>query len=359
MNNSDGTPEISTTGSGKRRWILATLCLSVLLVSMDNMIVNVALPDIGRSMDAPTSTLQWVVDGYVVSFAGLLLTAGHLGDHFGRRRVMQIGLVVFALASVLASTGSTARTLIAARALMGAGAALVYPSTLAILTAEFTDPHRRAAAIGVWSGVSGMGLALGPVLGGLLMRRFAWDSVFTVNIPIAVIALVAGRIVLPESRGCVRSPLDVVGAALSLVSIALLVATIIEAPGPRLALGVHPGLGRCRGGAADSPGAASAPRRAPSRRSPSVQRPAVHRGGLRAGHRLLRAVRLHLPHHHVPPAREGLRPADGRCGDAALRGRHGGRLTALPGAGPALGDALGDRRRDGPDGRRSVGGDPR
>lgn len=224
--------DIATPPTLASRWpTLATLCLSVLLVSMDNMIVNVALPDISRSFLASTSTLQWVVDGYVVSFAGLLLTAGHLGDHYGRRRVMQIGLAVFALSSVLAATAGSAQTLIAGRVVMGLGAALVYPSTLAILTDVFHDSRSRGIAIGVWSGVSGMGLALGPVLGGLLMRQFRWSSVFLINIPIVLVSIVAGWRLLPESRSRTAAPLDVVGATLSMASITALVYTIIEAPG--------------------------------------------------------------------------------------------------------------------------------
>ena len=214
-----------------RRWrILAVLCLSVLLVVVDNTIVNVALPTISRDLHASTEALQWVVDGYTLAFAGLLLLGGNLGDRLGRRRFLQLGLALFGVTSVGAALAQTSAELIAARAAMGASAALVYPATLAILNNVFTVPRERATAIGVWSAVSGLAVAIGPVSGGVLLRHFSWSSVFWVNVPVVVIALVLGRTLLPESRDQKAGRFDPAGAIASIAGISLLTWSIIEAP---------------------------------------------------------------------------------------------------------------------------------
>jgi EmrB/QacA subfamily drug resistance transporter len=219
------------TGHRDRRWwILAVLCLSVLLVVVDNTIVNVALPTVSRDLSASTSALQWVVDGYTLSFAGLLLLGGNLGDRLGRRRFLQIGLVLFAVFSVGAALSRSTAELITARALMGIAAALVYPATLAILNNVFTVARQRVIAIGVWSAVSGLAVAIGPVAGGALLRHFSWSSVFYVSVPVAVIAVIAGRFLLPESRDPNAGRFDPLGALLSAAGIALLTYSIIEAP---------------------------------------------------------------------------------------------------------------------------------
>jgi EmrB/QacA subfamily drug resistance transporter len=216
--------------SGRRWWILAVLCLSVLLVVVDNTIVNVALPTISRDLNASTSALQWVVDGYTLSFAGLLLLGGNLGDRLGRRRFLQLGLTLFAVFSVGAALSRGTGELIAARGLMGFAAALVYPATLAILNNVFTVARERAIAIGVWSAVSGLAVAIGPVAGGALLRHFSWSSVFYVSVPVAVIAVIAGRFLLPESRDPSAGRFDPLGAILSIAGITLLTWSIIEAP---------------------------------------------------------------------------------------------------------------------------------
>ncbi|MCO7221233.1 MFS transporter [Klenkia sp. PcliD-1-E] len=221
-------PAPSTT---RRWWVLAVLCLSVLLVSVDNTIVNVALPTIGRQLSATTSDLQWVVDGYTLAFAALLLLGGHLGDRFGRLRMLQLGLTGFVATSVLAASADSTAELVAARAAMGVGAALVYPATLALLVTTFPDTRERATAIGVWSAVSGLSVAIGPVSGGVLLEHFAWGSVFLVNLPLGALALLAGRVLLRESRERTPARFDPVGVLGSVAAIGLLVWTTIEAPG--------------------------------------------------------------------------------------------------------------------------------
>jgi EmrB/QacA subfamily drug resistance transporter len=218
------------TRNDRRWWILAVLCLSVLLTVVDNTIVNVALPTISRDLSASTTALQWVVDAYTVVFAGLLLVGGNLGDRLGRRRMLQTGLVLFAVFSVGAALSRTSGELIAARAAMGVAAALIYPATLAILNNVFTVARERATAIGIWSGVSGLAVAIGPVSGGLLLRHFSWSSVFYVSVPVAIVALVAGRLLLPESRDPRAGRFDPFGALLSVAGISLLTWSIIEAP---------------------------------------------------------------------------------------------------------------------------------
>lgn len=215
-----------------RPWqVLAVLCLSVLLVGIDNTIVNVALPTLAAELSADTSDLQWVVDGYTLVFAALLLVGGYLGDRYGRRRMLQLGLVLYGATSLLAASADTTAELVTARALMGAGAALIFPATLALLITAFPGTRERATAIGVWSAVTGLSVAIGPVTGGLLLEHFAWGSVFLVKLPLVVLALVAGHLVLRESRERVPSRFDPVGVVGSVAGIGLLVWTTIEAPG--------------------------------------------------------------------------------------------------------------------------------
>lgn len=214
-----------------RRWFtLATLCLSLLIIVMDNTILNVAIPSLVRELGATNSELQWIIDGYVLVFAGLLLTTGALGDRFGRKRALRIGIVVFALASIASALSTTPMQLILARSAMGVGGALIMPSTLSILTNVFRDPRERGRAIAIWAGFSGVGVALGPVIGGTLLAHFSWSSVFWVNIPIAAVALVAGWFFVPESKDSGNSPLDPLGAVLSIVGLGSLLFGIIEGP---------------------------------------------------------------------------------------------------------------------------------
>ncbi len=217
--------------SARRRWLgLGVLCLSLLVIVVDNTIVNVALPTLARDLEADMSDLQWVVDAYTLVFAGLLLLAGALGDRYGRRRTLLAGLVVFGAASACAATAGGAGVLIAERAIMGAGAAFIMPATLSLLVSLFADPKERALAIGLWASTAGLGVALGPVIGGLLLEQFAWGSIFLVNVPLVAVAVVGGRFLLPDSRDPVARQIDWPGAALSSVGLLALVWAIIEAP---------------------------------------------------------------------------------------------------------------------------------
>jgi len=217
--------------SPARRWIaLGVLCLSLLLAVVDNTIVNVAIPTLNRDLGASTTQLQWIVDAYTLVFSALLLTMGHFGDRFGRRRALQLGLLLFAITSGLAAFATTSGQLIGARALMGIGAALIFPATLAILVNVFTDPKERAAAIGIWTAMVGVAVAIGPITGGLLLEHFWWGSIFMVNIPVAIIAIALGAFLLPESRDTGVGPFDVRGLVLSAAGVGLIIWAIIEAP---------------------------------------------------------------------------------------------------------------------------------
>jgi EmrB/QacA subfamily drug resistance transporter len=213
------------------RWVaLGVLCTSLLVIVVDNTIVNVALPTLVRELDADISELQWVVDAYTLVFAGLLLLAGALGDRYGRRRTLLAGLVVFAAASTAAAFAGDVAVLIACRAVMGAGAALIMPATLSLLISVFEDERERATAVGIWAATAGVGVALGPVVGGVLLDRFWWGSIFIVNVPLCALAIVVGRRVVPESRDPIARRLDWTGAALSGAGLIALVWAVIEAP---------------------------------------------------------------------------------------------------------------------------------
>jgi EmrB/QacA subfamily drug resistance transporter len=212
-----------------RRWqALAVLALSLLVICVDNTILNVALPSLRTDLGADSSETQWIVDSYLLVFAGLLLVGGTLGDRFGRRRALFAGLGIFGAGSVLAALSGSAHELIAARALMGVGSAAIMPATLSILTNIF-PAEERPRAIAAWAAVSGLGIALGPIAGGLLLEEFGWTSAFLVNVPIVVVALVAGAMLVPESRDEASPRIDLVGAGLSIAGLTAVVWGLIEA----------------------------------------------------------------------------------------------------------------------------------
>jgi EmrB/QacA subfamily drug resistance transporter len=221
----------------RRRWLtLLVLCISLVVITVDNTILNVAIPTLAHAkseggLGASASELQWIVDAYTLVFAGLLLTAGSLGDRFGRYRFLAFGLTVFGIGSALSAMASDPTTLIITRGLMGVGGAFIMPSTLSIITNVFTHPPERAKAIGVWAGVSALGIGLGPITGGILLEHFWWGSVFIVNVPIVIAGLVLGYFLVPESRDPQHAALDPFGAILSIAALGLLLWAIIEAPG--------------------------------------------------------------------------------------------------------------------------------
>jgi EmrB/QacA subfamily drug resistance transporter len=220
----------------RRRWLtLLVLCLSLMVIGIDNTILNVAIPTLAKptsagGLGASASELQWIVDAYTIVFAGLLLTSGSLGDRFGRYRFLTLGLIVFGLGSVLSAFAPSATVLIGTRALMGIGASAIMPATLSVLTNVFHDPRERAKAIGVWAGVSAIGIAVGPIAGGVLLQHFWWGSVFLVNVPVVTIALVAGYLLVPDSKDPDAGRLDPLGSLLSIVGLAVLLWAIIEGP---------------------------------------------------------------------------------------------------------------------------------
>jgi EmrB/QacA subfamily drug resistance transporter len=220
----------------RRRWLtLLVLCLSLMVIGIDNTILNVAIPTLAKptsagGLGASASELQWIVDAYTIVFAGLLLTSGSLGDRFGRYRALTIGLVIFGTGSALSAFAPSATVLIGTRALMGIGASAIMPATLSVLTNVFHDPRERAKAIGVWAGVSAIGIAVGPIAGGVLLQHFWWGSVFLVNVPVVVVALVAGYLLVPDSKDPHAGKLDPLGSLLSIAGLSILLWAIIEGP---------------------------------------------------------------------------------------------------------------------------------
>jgi EmrB/QacA subfamily drug resistance transporter len=210
--------------------VLAVLCVSVFVIVVDGTIVNVALPTFVSELGATTSQLQWIVDAYVLVFAGLLMAAGSLGDRVGRKGVLLIGMALFAGTSAMSAFADSPGELIAWRAAMGVGAALIFPATLAILVNVFTDPRQRAIAISVWAATSGLAVALGPVSGGLLLEHFWWGSVFIINVPVIAVAIVAIALVVPTSRDDSMARFDPVGIVLSIAGVTVLVWSVIEGP---------------------------------------------------------------------------------------------------------------------------------
>ena len=231
-------------GPDRRRWAaLVVVCLAALIVNVDNTILNVALPTLVRDLHASSSELQWIVDSYAIAFAGLLFVGGSLADRFGRRTFFLVGLSVFAVGSVGAAFSGSVHLLIACRAVMGSGAALTIPASLSIVNDVFPDPDERARAIGAWAGTAGLGIAIGPIAGGLLLSRFWWGSIFLVNIPIAVIALVGAAALVPDSKNPAAQRPDPVGALLSIAGLGLLLWAIIDGPTQGWTSGTVAGVG--------------------------------------------------------------------------------------------------------------------
>jgi EmrB/QacA subfamily drug resistance transporter len=215
----------------RRRWkILVVLCLALSITSIDTTVLSVALPRIVEDVDASGSQLQWIVDSYTIVFACLLLAAGALGDRFGRRGALIGGVATFGVFSLVASASQTPTQLILARALLGGAGAFIFPTTLSLLTNVFTDPRERSRAIGIWSALAGIGVAIGPPLGGILVEHLGWHSVFWVNAPICLGTVVAAIVIVPHMDTEAARPLDPVGALISVVAMVGLLYAIIELP---------------------------------------------------------------------------------------------------------------------------------
>src|SRR3954452_13474078 len=222
-------PEARDPSVHARRWkTLVVLSVSLLIIGLDNTVLNVALPTLQTHFGASGSTLQWIVDAYLLAFAGVLLTMGTLGDRFGRKRALQSGLVLFGVASVLAALAQNADQLIVLRAAMGIGGAMILPAALSLIM-EIFPREERGKAIGIWSAIAGVGIGLGPFVGGLLLEWVSWSSVFWLNVPIVAVTLIAGAALVPESRDPRPGSFDLRGAALSIATLVTLVYAIIEA----------------------------------------------------------------------------------------------------------------------------------
>jgi EmrB/QacA subfamily drug resistance transporter len=221
-------PELSR---GRRRLILAICCMSLFIVGLDNTIVNLALPSIQRDLHASVASLQWTIDAYVLVLASLLMLAGSTGDRIGRRRTFQTGLTLFGLGSLLCSVAPNAGALIAFRMVQAVGGSMLNPVAMSIITNTFTDNRERAKAIGVWGGVVGLSMALGPLVGGTLVEAAGWQSIFWINVPVCVAAIILAARFVPESRSPRPRRLDPVGQLLVIVLFAGLTYGIIEGPG--------------------------------------------------------------------------------------------------------------------------------
>jgi MFS transporter, DHA2 family, multidrug resistance protein len=209
---------------------LLFILLALFTIEFDITVVNIALPRFSTDLSASATSLEWIVDAYTLPFTGLLLFAGYLGDRFGRRLILCVGLVGFATTSSLAGLSQTTGELVASRTAMGVFAALVFPATLATINVLFTDAMERTKAMALWGATIGAAIAAGPVVGGLLLEHYGWESIFLINVPLAVVALVGALVYLPESAAKHVDPVDAVGIVLSVVAITFLVWAIIEAP---------------------------------------------------------------------------------------------------------------------------------
>jgi EmrB/QacA subfamily drug resistance transporter len=216
------------TDENRKWWTLGAMCLALFMIMLDNTVVNVALPSIQRDLDTSISGLEWIVNGYTLSFAVLLVIGGRLGDIFGRRKMFVLGVVIFTLSSVTAGFAVDNFSLVASRVVQGAGAALMMPGTLSIITDAF-PPSERGKAIGTWAGVSAVALAIGPVLGGFLTEHVDWRAIFFINVPVGALAILAATFAVRESRDTtVGRRVDVLGVTVLTVSLTALVLALIE-----------------------------------------------------------------------------------------------------------------------------------
>ena len=217
----------------RKWWTLAAVSFGLFMIMLDNTVVNVALPAIQEDLGADLSQLQWIVAGYALTFAALMLIGGKLADAYGRRLIFVIGIVIFTLASLWCGLSDTGEMLIVARVVQGAGAALMNPATLSIISATF-PPKQRGAAIGIWAGVSALALAIGPLVGGLLTEHLSWHWIFFINVPVGVIAIAASFMLITESKDETHVSLDLPGLGTSALGLFALTYGLIEANSVRL-----------------------------------------------------------------------------------------------------------------------------
>jgi MFS family permease len=290
----------------RKALILASLLLAAFVINLDTTIINVALPTLVRELDASTTQLEWIVDAYNLMFAALVLAAGNLGDRVGRKGVLIAGLAIFGIATIAGGLGNSPGELIAARAVMGVGAALIFPATLSLLTNVFTERRERARAIGLWGATTGVGIALGPIVGGWLLERDGWESVFFALAPIATLGLILISLYVPTSRDPEAPPRrsarprplhggdgdpdlhDHRGAD------------------PRLGVASQHRRVRARGGAAGRLRRLGATRGGPDAGRRPVSQPPLQRRQRRGDDHLLLPDGLHLPRHPLLPVPQGL-----------------------------------------------------
>jgi EmrB/QacA subfamily drug resistance transporter len=217
-------------GITRQKWIvLLVVCLPLLVVAIDNTVLNLALPKISRDLGSSTSQLQWITDAYMLVFASLMLTTGVVGDRYGRKWILQVGLVLFGISSLGAALSGSTGILIFFRAFLGAAAAMIMPATLSIVVHTFQEPKERAKAVGVWTAIFFLGTAIGPLIGGALLDHFYWGSVFLINLPVVVITVILARFFVDNSKGKGAPKPDVPGVLLSVIGLIVLVYGIIEA----------------------------------------------------------------------------------------------------------------------------------
>src|SRR6188508_1713659 len=216
------------TEENKKWWTLAAVSFGLFMIMLDNTVVNVALPSIQRDLGVQLSELEWIVSGYALTFAALMLIGGKLADAYGRRLIFVVGIVIFTLASLACGLASTGEMLIAARIAQGAGAALMNPATLSIIAVTF-PPRQRGTAIGIWAGVSALALAIGPLVGGLLTEHASWNWIFFVNVPFGILGVFASFLLIDESHDPTHERLDVPGLATSSLGLFALTYGLIEA----------------------------------------------------------------------------------------------------------------------------------
>ena len=295
------------------------------LVVLDDTILNVALPTLQRDLEATASQLQWFLDSYLIVFGGLLLAAGSLGDRFGRRGALLTGWAVFGAGSLGAAVSTTPEQLIAARCVMGLGAACIMPTTLSILTNVF-PPHERPLAIGLWAGVIGVGVGVGPVVSGALLEHFWWGSVFLINVPVVAVGVLATLAVVPDSRDPSAPRVDWPGVVLSTAGVATLNLCYHRSARARLDLDTHAWRRRRRPRDPRRARLAGAPHRRADDRPALLPQRALHRRLARDRAHVLRALWLPLRHHPAAPVRPRLqRLRDGAARRTGRRGAHGRR----------------------------------